>query len=77
MLTPRFLTGAGSGFLSVSVSGRQPLAVIARIVDKGWGSLVFCFINLFYLFIYYWLRWVFVAVRGLIAGASLVAEHGL
>ena len=33
------------------------------------------FINLF---IYFWLRWVFVAMRGvLIVVASLVAEHGL
>ena len=31
-----------------------------------------------YLFIYFWLHWVFVAVRGLlIAAASLVAEPGL
>ena len=31
-----------------------------------------------YLFIYFWLRWVFMAVPGLlIAVASLVAEHGL
>ena len=30
------------------------------------------------LLIYFWLHWVFVAVRGLlIAVASLVAEHGL
>ena len=29
------------------------------------------------LFIYFWLRWVFVAVHGLTAVASLVAEHGL
>ena len=29
-------------------------------------------------FIYFWLCWVFVAVRGLlIAVASLIAEHGL
>ena len=43
------------------------------------------FIILFYLF-YFWLRWIFVAARGLslvavrgllIAVASLVAEHGL
>ena len=31
-----------------------------------------------YLFIYFWLRWVFVVVHGLlIAVASLVVEHGL
>ena len=31
-----------------------------------------------YLFIYFWLHWVFVAVRGLlIEVASLAAEHGL
>ena len=46
------------------------------------------FLNRFiYLFIYFWLRWVFVAARGrllfiamrglLIVVASLVAEHGL
>ena len=35
-------------------------------------------VDLFYLFIYFWLRWVFVAVCGLlIALASLVAEHRL
>ena len=34
-------------------------------------SFFFFFLN--YLFIYFWLRWVFVAVRGL----SLVAERGL
>ena len=34
--------------------------------------------NKFILFIYFWLRWVFVAVRGLlIAVASLAVEHGL
>ena len=32
----------------------------------------FCFSNLFILFIYFWLRWVFVAARGL----SLVVESG-
>ena len=32
----------------------------------------------FYLYIYLWLRWVFIAVHGLlIAVASLMAEHGL
>ena len=37
---------------------------------------IFFFLN-FILFIYFWLCWVFVAVRGLlIAVASLVAEHG-
>ena len=36
------------------------------------------FFKLSYLFIYFWLCWVFVAVHGLlIAVASLVAEHGL
>ena len=46
------------------------------------------FKNKFILFIYFWLRWVFVAVRGLfssrgergllfVAVASLVVEHGL
>ena len=36
------------------------------------------FKNLFILFIYFWLRWVFVVVRGLlVAVAFLVAEHGL
>ena len=28
-------------------------------------------------FIYFWLGWVFVAVCGLVAVASLVAQHGL
>ena len=41
-------------------------------------SLLFFFINLFILFISFWLRWVFVAVSGLlIVVASLVAEHRL
>ena len=36
------------------------------------------FFNNFILFIYFWLCWVFGAVRGLfIAVASLVEEHGL
>ena len=44
------------------------------------------FINLFYLFIYFCLHWVFIAARGLsvvaascllIMVASVVAEHGL
>ena len=50
--------------------------------------VLFCFLKIFILFIYFWLRWafsscgelglLFVAVRGLlIAVASLVAEHGL
>ena len=41
-------------------------------------SLPLYFFNFIYLFIYFWLRWDFVAVCGLlIALASLVAEHGL
>ena len=40
--------------------------------------LRFFFLNLFILFIYFWLHWVFVAVHGLlIAVACLIAEHGL
>ena len=35
-------------------------------------SIFFFFINLFILFIYFWLRWVFVAARGL----PLVAVSG-
>ena len=40
------------------------------------------FFNLFILFIYFWLRWVFVAVRGLFSscgkrGLLFVAVHGL
>ena len=50
------------------------------------GVFFFFLINLFILFIYFWLHCVFIAVRGLslvaasrllIAVASLVAEHGL
>ena len=43
------------------------------------AGIFFSFLkNLFILFVYFWLHWVFVAVRGLlIAVASLVAEHGL
>ena len=36
---------------------------------------IYFFFNLFF---YFWLRWVFIVVHGLlIAVASLVAEHGL
>ena len=54
-----------------------------NLFRKMFGSDYICI--LFFL-IYFWLRWVFVAVRGLslvaangllIAVASLVAEHGL
>ena len=46
-------------------------------VTQGRIDLVF-FIFKNYLFIYFWLRWVFFAVHGLlIAVVSLVAEHGL
>ena len=35
-------------------------------------------INLLFIYFYFWLRWVFVAVRGLlIEEVSLVVEHGL
>ena len=38
----------------------------------------YIYFNLFVLFTYFWLRWIFVSVHGLlIAVASLVAEHGL
>ena len=41
----------------------------------GAQEILFFFFNLF---IYFWLHWVFVSVRGLlIVVASLVAEHGL
>ena len=44
--------------------------------QNGLRLLFFCF--LMYLFIYFWMLWVFVVVRGLlIAVASRVAEHGL
>ena len=40
--------------------------------------LFFNFLKKFILFIYFWLHWVFVAVRGLlIAVACLVAEYRL
>ena len=40
--------------------------------------LFFLKINLFILFIYFWLRWVFLAMCGVfIVMESLVAEHGL
>ena len=51
---------------SSGVFGGTPTAGVS-------GSTFFFFFN----FIYFWLGWVFVAVRGLlIAVASLVAEHG-
>ena len=37
-------------------------------------SFYFCFFNLFYLFIYFWLHWVFVAACGIFSGCS---ERGL
>ena len=45
-------------------------------------SFFFFFLNLFILFIYFWLRWVFVAARGLFSGCSeqgllFAAVHGL
>ena len=41
-------------------------------------SLIRKVLGFFNKFIYFWLCWVFLAVRGLlIAVASLVAEHGL
>ena len=44
----------------------------AIISNKG------VFFKTFILFIYFWLRWVFIVVCGLlIAVASLVGEHGL
>ena len=39
---------------------------------KWWLFIYFIFINLFILFIYFWLCWVFVAARGL----SLLAASG-
>ena len=43
-----------------------------------WFVFDFFSINLFILFIYFWLCWVFVVLRGpLIAVASLVVEHRL
>ena len=41
-----------------------------QIIDSA-NKTIFL-INLFYLFIYFWLRWVFIDARGL----SLVAESG-
>ena len=53
------------------------LAAPASLGDSEPESLTFLR-NSVYLFIYFWLRWVFVAARGLfIVVASLVAEHGL
>ena len=39
----------------------------------------FYFIYLFFnkLFIYFWLHWVFVAVRGLLIAVASLVEHGL
>ena len=53
---------------------------MGRQLEEGGGSRgsSFFFFNLFILFIYFWLHWVFVAVHGLlIAVASLVREHRL
>ena len=64
---------------SVETEGRL---VVAQGWGWGWGLggdywgkcvfFFFFFIHLFILFIYFWLRWVFVAVHGL----SLVAANG-
>ena len=45
-------------------------------------NVIFLFLTFIYLFIYFWLRWVFVAARGLSlvaasGGLLFVAEHGL
>ena len=54
---------------------RLELEFIRNIISSSLKKLIILYI---YLFIYLWLSWVFVAVRGLlVAVASLVAEHGL
>ena len=74
----RVAIGVDRRFLQVVTSGEHQREV------GGWltlpailcSSLFFSFLII--LFIYFWLRWVFVAVSGLlIVVASLVAEHGL
>ena len=52
---------------------RREVQSITMELDLVWGVKFFCFFKLFiYLFIYLWLCWVFVSVRGL----SLVAASG-
>ena len=52
-----------------------PHACVLSPTSLGFFFLIFFKI---YLFIYFWLHWIFVAVRGLlIAVASLAVEHGL
>ena len=51
-----------------------------RLMGKGYLQCFFCFV-LFYLFIYLWLRWVFIAARAFSScverGLLFVAVHEL
>ena len=62
-------------------SSENMLKSWVRVSVKQYTSYIFILFlknKFIYLFIYLWLRWVFVAARGLlIAAASLVVEHGL
>ena len=66
----KVIESVGISTLSLSELCRD-LWVIA-LINYCLKTKVFCFLNFIYLFIYLWLCWVFVSVRGL----SLVAASG-
>ena len=60
-----------------SINQRSLCSQVMNLPNRVVGFFLNKFIYLF-LFIYFWLRWVFLVVPGLLlAVASLVAEHGL
>ena len=72
--------GGGAGAAGLAPSCSSPPPVSAGLSQELWEAVreSLFLINLFVLFTYFWLRWVFVAAHGLlVAVASLVAEHGL
>ena len=67
--------GRGWGRQREGPGEQHPLAKVSRAHLRGGGPILPFFFFLIYLF-YFWLHWVFIAVRGLLtAVASLVAEH--
>ena len=57
--------------------GQEAHEKLLNITNYYFFFLLF-FLNLFIIYFYFWLHWVFVAVCGLLtAVASVVAEHGL
>ena len=68
---PAEVDGPEGSDTSRPLAGRSPLSPCAELCI--WKFVFFFYIN----FIYFWLHWIIVAVRGLLtAVASLVVEHG-